>query len=70
VPLGWVCDRQDLTRGGGRQVNKQNEFETLSEEAKAQLLSLQFVDQELQRLQAQTAAYQAARIAYANALNE
>ena len=34
----------------------------LSDEAKAQLISIQFVDQELARLQAQTAAYQTARI--------
>jgi hypothetical protein len=40
----------------------------LSDEAKAQLVSLQFCDQELQRLQAQSAAYQTARIAYAKAL--
>ena len=40
----------------------------LSEEAKGQLVSLQFCDQELARLQAQTAAYQTARIAYAKAL--
>ncbi len=40
----------------------------LSDEAKAQLLSIQFVDQELARLQAQTAALQTARIAYGNAL--
>jgi len=39
----------------------------LSDEAKAQLVSLQFCDQELQRLQAQTAAYQTARMAYAKA---
>ena len=42
----------------------------LSDEAKAQLMSLQFCDPELQRLQAQAAAYQTARIAYANALKE
>ena len=42
----------------------------LSDEAKAQLISLQFCDQELQRLQAQAAAYQTARMAYAKALNE
>ena len=42
----------------------------LSAEAKAQLASIQFCDQELQRLQAQAAAYQTARIAYANALKE
>jgi len=40
----------------------------LSDEAKAQLISLQFCDQELQRLQAQAAAYQTARIAYSKAL--
>ncbi len=40
----------------------------LSDEAKAQLVSLQFCDQELARLQAQAAAYQTARMAYAKAL--
>ena len=40
----------------------------LSDEAKAQLISLQFCDQELQRLQAQAAAFQTARMAYAKAL--
>jgi hypothetical protein len=40
----------------------------LSDESKAQLVSLQFCDQELARLQAQSAAYQTARIAYAKAL--
>jgi hypothetical protein len=40
----------------------------LSDEAKAQLVSLQFCDQELARLQAQTAAIQTARMAYAKAL--
>ena len=40
----------------------------LSDEAKAQLVSLQFCDQELQRLQAQAAAIQTARIAYSKAL--
>jgi len=42
----------------------------LSDEAKAQLASMQFCDQELARLQAQAAAYQTARSAYANALNK
>jgi hypothetical protein len=46
------------------------DIEKLSDEAKAQLISLQFCDQELQRLQAQAAAYQTARMAYAKALNE
>jgi hypothetical protein len=42
----------------------------LSDEAKAQLVSMQFCDQELARLQAQAAAYQTARQAYANALKQ
>ena len=42
--------------------------DTLSNDAKAQLISMQFCDQELQRLQAQAAAYQTARQAYAKAL--
>ena len=42
--------------------------EKFSDEAKAQLVSLQFCDQELQRLQAQAAAIQTARMAYAKAL--
>ena len=40
----------------------------LSDEAKAQLASIQFCDQELQRLQAQAAAIQTARMAYSKAL--
>jgi hypothetical protein len=40
----------------------------LSDEAKAQLVSLQFCDQELARLNAQAAALQTARMAYAKAL--
>ncbi len=40
----------------------------LSNEAKAQLASIQFCDQELSRLQAQAATLQTARIAYAKAL--
>ena len=44
--------------------------DTLSAEAKAQLVSLQFCDQELARLQAQAAAYQTARMAYAKALKD
>ena len=50
--------------------DKEYDVETLSDEAKAQLASIQFCDQELQRLQAQAAAYQTARMAYAKALNE
>ena len=44
------------------------DLDKLSDEAKAQLVSLQFCDQELQRLQAQSAALQTARIAYSKAL--
>jgi len=47
---------------------KDYDTDKLSDEAKAQLVSLQFCDQELARLQAQAAAYQTARIAYAKAL--
>ena len=48
--------------------NIEYDTDKLSDDAKAQLISLQFCDQELQRLQAQSAAYQTARIAYAKAL--
>lgn len=50
--------------------NKDYELDTLSNEAKAQLASLQFVDTELKRLNAQIAVLQTARIAYSKALNE
>ena len=50
--------------------NRDYELGTLSDEAKAQLQSLQFVDAELQRLQAQAAVFQTARAAYAKALKE
>jgi len=42
----------------------------LSPEALAQLGSIRFVDQELERLQAQMAVLQTARLAYAKALKE
>lgn len=42
----------------------------LSDNAKAQLQSLSFTDQEINRLQAQLAIYQTARRAYANALKQ
>ena len=50
--------------------DKDYDTETLSEEAKAQLAGIQFVDQELQRLNAQAAILQTARVAYAKALND
>lgn len=46
------------------------EQDNLSDEAKAQLVSIQFVDAELARLSDQVAVYQTARIAYSNALKE
>ena len=48
--------------------NIEYDTDKLSDEAKAQLASIQFCDQELQRLQAQAAAIQTARMAYAKAL--
>ena len=48
--------------------NVDYDTDTLANEAKAQLISMQFCDQELARLQAQAAAYQTARQAYAKAL--
>ena len=50
--------------------NKEYDLDTLSDECKTQLASIQFVEQELARLQAQAAAYQTARMAYAKALKE
>ena len=47
---------------------KAYELDQLSAEARAQLQSMQFVDAELARLQAQVAAMQTARMAYAKAL--
>lgn len=49
---------------------KEYDLDQLSDEAKAQLASLQFVDAELQRLNAQAAVLQTARMAYSKALNE
>lgn len=50
--------------------NQEYDTDALSAEAKAQLSSLQFVDSELARLQAQMAVYQTARNAYGKALKE
>lgn len=44
------------------------DLDSLPDDAKAQLQSIQFVDQELIRLQAQVAAMQTARNAYVSAL--
>jgi len=50
--------------------DKDYDLNDLSNDAKAQLASIQFVDAELARLQAQAAALQTARNAYAKALQE
>ncbi len=48
--------------------NKQYDLASLSDEAKSQLASIQFVDSELARLQAKAAVLQTARLAYSKAL--
>lgn len=48
--------------------DKVYELDLLSSQVKEQLASLQFVDNEIQRLNAQVAVYQTARMAYSNAL--
>ncbi|MDI3489992.1 MAG: hypothetical protein PWP11_1269 [Thauera sp.] len=48
--------------------NVEYDFDTLSDDAKARLASIQFVDQELARLRAQVAAMQTARNFYVNVL--
>ena len=50
--------------------DKEYDTETLSEEARAQLVSLQYVDRQLLELQMRSAAYQTARNGYANDLKE
>ena len=50
--------------------DKDYDLDTLSQEAKDQLGSLQFVDNELARLNAQVAVYSTARNAYSAALKE
>ena len=50
--------------------DKEYDVDSLSEESKAQLVSLRYVDSELARLQAQAAALQTARIAYGRALKK
>ena len=50
--------------------DKEYDVDSLSDESKAQLVSLQYVEAELSRLQAQMAAFQTARIAYGRALKQ
>jgi hypothetical protein len=49
--------------------NKDYELEDLSQEARNQLQAIQYVDQEIVRLNLQIAAMQTARNAYGQALN-
>lgn len=49
---------------------KEYETDDMSDDAKAQLQSLQYVDSELARVQMQAAALQTARNAYAQALQK
>lgn len=60
--------KKDTAMSSIRIDNIEYDLNTLSAEANAQLQSVQFVDQELARLQAQIAALQTARHAYVNAL--
>jgi len=46
------------------------ELDSLSEECKAQLVSLRFVDSEIARMNAQMAALKTARIAYGKAIKQ
>jgi len=50
--------------------NKEYDLDTLPDECKAQLASIQFVDQELARLQAKAGALQTAKGAYLQALKQ
>jgi hypothetical protein len=50
--------------------NKEYNLDTLSDECKAQLASIQFVEQELSRLQAKAAALQTAKNTYLQALKK
>ena len=50
--------------------DKEYDLDQLPEEAKVQVLNLNFVDSELQRINAQAAVLQTARAAYSKALND
>jgi hypothetical protein len=49
---------------------KEYDTDQLSDEARNQLISIQFVDRKLQELNLEKAAYQTARNTYARALSE
>ena len=50
--------------------NKQYDLDSLSDECKAQLASIKFVEQELDRLQAKAAVLQTAKSAYQQAIKK
>jgi hypothetical protein len=50
--------------------NKEYDLDTLPDDCKAQLASIQFVEQELARLQAQAAVLQTAKAAYLQGLQK
>ena len=50
--------------------NKEYDFDSLSDDAKRNLASLQFVQTELKKLEAQIAVYKTSEVAYGKALNE
>jgi hypothetical protein len=50
--------------------DKTYDVSTLTDEAKSQLASIQFVDSEIARLEANVAALRTARMAYSKALKE
>ena len=50
--------------------DKEYDIDKMSDAAKGNLISMQFCDQELQRLQMQAATLQTARMTYARALKE
>ena len=49
---------------------KEFDYDSLSDKAKANLVSLKFAQDELSKLQAQTAIYKTAEAAYSRVLNE
>ena len=64
--MGFFYERTDMPTL--KIDNKEYDIDTLSHECKAQLASIQFVEQELVRLQAKAAALQTAKAAYLQAL--
>ena len=49
---------------------KEYDYDTLPEDVKNQVMSLQFVDSEINKLQSQIAVFKTARMAYIKALNQ